>query len=168
MSEIIRVGKPDDLSEVMEIIQEAKDYLAAQGIDQWQNGYPDEFQIQKDLATKDSYVLKVNGITTGFAFLNIGIDEAYEAITDGSWEKVDGQYAAIHRLAVSNAFRGRGLSKKFMALLIEELENRGINDIRIDTHKDNVIVQKLARGLGFEYKGQVIYEGPRMAFQLVK
>lgn len=38
----IRMAYPNEINRIMEIIQDAKDSLAAAGVDQWQDGYPDQ------------------------------------------------------------------------------------------------------------------------------
>lgn len=39
---ILRQTKLEDISRVMEIINQAKCYFKENGIDQWQDGYPNE------------------------------------------------------------------------------------------------------------------------------
>lgn len=51
----------------MEIIKQAQCYFKKQGIDQWQNGYPNSTVIKQDIEKKESYVLTkrvftINGI----------------------------------------------------------------------------------------------------------
>ena len=45
------------VSPIMKIIKDAQNYLADLGIDQWQDGYPDEAQIELDIMNKDSYLV---------------------------------------------------------------------------------------------------------------
>ena len=42
-------AKKEDLFAIMQIIQQAQSYLAMQNIEQWQNGYPNEKVILKDI-----------------------------------------------------------------------------------------------------------------------
>ena len=53
----IRLSTVADISNIMSLIQDAKDYLALQKIDQWQNGYPNTLQVEKDILRGESYVL---------------------------------------------------------------------------------------------------------------
>lgn len=166
MAEKIRKAEKNDIPEISIIIDQAKAFLKVQEIDQWQNGYPSENEINNDVENNEGYVLLVDNKIAGYAYLNIGIDDAYEKITGGNWGNKYSNYAAIHRLAVSNQYRGQGLAKKFIELLIAELVERDIFDIRIDTHPENKIVQKMATDLNFKFRGEVIYEGKRKAYQL--
>lgn len=47
-----RLAEKSDLDKIMEIIEEAKDYLKTLGIDQWQNGYPNEEKILSDIENR--------------------------------------------------------------------------------------------------------------------
>ena len=51
----------NDLPEVMKIIKEAQSYFKEQGIDQWQNNYPNEEVIKNDIKNNHSYVLVKDG-----------------------------------------------------------------------------------------------------------
>ena len=51
----------NDLPEVMKIIREAQSYFKEQGIDQWQNNYPNEEVIKNDIKNNHSYVLVKDG-----------------------------------------------------------------------------------------------------------
>ena len=50
-----------DLESVITIIDEAKEFLKNNNIDQWQNGYPNKEVILKDIENDNSYVLEDNG-----------------------------------------------------------------------------------------------------------
>ena len=49
-----------DISSILKIIEEAQAYLAMQNIDQWQNGYPNEKAILKDMLTNDMLELSIS------------------------------------------------------------------------------------------------------------
>ena len=42
---------PDDLTGIMDIIKQAQTYMNENGIDQWQDNYPDENVISNDIKT---------------------------------------------------------------------------------------------------------------------
>ena len=46
---IFRKATETDLNAIMNIISQAQNYLKEQGIDQWQNGYPNRQTIKKDI-----------------------------------------------------------------------------------------------------------------------
>ena len=46
-----------DLDGVMEIVRQAQASLKARGIDQWQNGYPNENTLREDIQNKIDKIL---------------------------------------------------------------------------------------------------------------
>ena len=53
----IRATEERDLPAVMEILHQAQAYFKAQGIDQWQDGYPDEATIRQDIQNGTAYLV---------------------------------------------------------------------------------------------------------------
>ena len=53
----IQLATISDIPKIIEIIEDAKIYLASLGIDQWQNGYPNAVQIENDIKNAESYVV---------------------------------------------------------------------------------------------------------------
>lgn len=101
--------------QLKKIIKEAKAYLKQQGIDQWQNGYPDDEALETDVKFGITYVLIIDGKIAGTAALHQGLDVNYLNIHDGEWVNgVHGRYTAIHRIAMSADFRGQHLSDKMI------------------------------------------------------
>ena len=60
----------DDLKTVMKIIEDGKNQLKKLGINQWQNGYPDEKDILKDIENNESYVVEISGQIVGTAVIS--------------------------------------------------------------------------------------------------
>ncbi len=54
-----------DINPIMNIIRQAQDYLKEQGIDQWQNNYPNIDTINEDIDNGNSYALVDNGKILG-------------------------------------------------------------------------------------------------------
>ena len=84
----------------MQLIGEAQAYLAAQDIEQWQNGYPNEQAILKDILNNESYVVKLedsNLLAT--AMFTTKNEPTYKSI-EGHWiTESDATYGVIHRMA---------------------------------------------------------------------
>lgn len=94
-------------------------------------------------------------------FVLSGEEEAYKSI-DGNWLN-DAPYGSIHRLASSGVCSGVG------RFALDWCLNKAGN-IRIDTHEDNIPMQKLLKKCGYTYCGKIMYEqyGERIAFHKVK
>ena len=51
-----RKSTKSDVIKIMEIVKQAQEYFKSQGIDQWQNGYPNEEVINNDIENGESDV----------------------------------------------------------------------------------------------------------------
>lgn len=149
----------EQLDIAMRIIEEGRSYLKAQGIDQWQNGYPNETGIQQDIAEGKGYFL-----TDGencFAYLCIDFDgePAYDNI-NGEWlTKSNSNYMVIHRLAFDEQYRGKGLSSAVFRLAEQFCKEKDVKSIRADTDGDNKIMQHVMSKAGFTYCGTIYFAG---------
>lgn len=52
----IRLAFPNEVAQVMTVIEDAKAVIAAYGSDQWQNGYPNEEVMIDDILKGHAYV----------------------------------------------------------------------------------------------------------------
>lgn len=128
--------------------------------DQWKDNRPLPEAIDKDLEKHQSFVLEdKEGIHGVFALVE-GTDPTYLEI-DGAW-KNDHPYVVLHRLASDGKVHG------LFDQMVDYARTRGM-DLRIDTHKDNQIMQHLIEKNGFEYCGIILTDDgtPRLAYQLV-
>jgi len=141
----------------MQIIADAQGYLASLNIDQWQDGYPTEEQFITDIKNNDSYIIVDDeNATIGTTMFSIKPEPTYRQI-EGEWlTEKDAQYGVIHRLAVANKYRSSGMAKFVFDYCENELNANGIKSMRIDTHKDNLGMQKLLKNRGYHYCGVII------------
>ena len=161
-------AKKEDLYRIMQIIGEAQAYLAAQHIDQWQNGYPNEQTILKDIQNDESYILESDGsIQIATAMFTTKNEPTYTNI-EGNWiTKIDAKYGVIHRMAVCENFRGTGIAKFIFNHFEQILKQNSIQSMRIDTHENNLGMRTLLKKLGYVFCG-VIYldnDDKRLAFE---
>ena len=101
-----------NLQQIIKIIGEAQEYLAIHNIDQWQNGYPNEEAILIDIINNESYIITTKeSIIIGTAMFSTKKEPTYKSI-EGQWiTKSDAKYGVIHRMAVTNNFRKKGVAK---------------------------------------------------------
>ena len=163
-----RQATMDDLDKLMEIVKQAQDYFKDAGIDQWQDGYPQRELMESDIAQNISYVLeKDNKVCAVMSVLFDG-EETYHEIYKGQWMS-DGDYVAIHRIAVDSEYKGLGLAP-YMIRQVEELcLQKNIHSIKVDTHRDNIVMQKMLQKNGFQYCGIIYLEdrSERVAFEKI-
>lgn len=67
--------------------------------------------------------------------------EADYAVIDGAWLN-DEPYFAFHRVCVSEAHKGKGLAASLFSYSEAFAKEKGVRNIRIDTHPDNLSMQK--------------------------
>ena len=154
----MRVAMPADIPAMMKVIASARQFLGAQGIDQWQGTYPDQAAIEQDIATGIGRVLIVDGRVAGVAALVVGPDPHYLRIDGAGW-LADVPYLAVHRFAL-DGIRGKQLSRVFFSNIMSEAYRRGFDDLRVDTHAKNVIMQHAITGMGFDFRGIVYMDEP--------
>lgn len=160
---MIRKAIESDLLEIKNIVDKARELMKSSGnINQWVDGYPSIDVLLSDIRSGNAYLLlRENKAVAYFAMID-GPDPTYNLITKGSWLN-DDSYGVLHRVA-SNG-EAKGVFKEILLYASEHYSN-----IRIDTHHDNKIMQRLLEQNGFVYCG-VIFLGdgsPRLAYQRIK
>ena len=103
---------------VVALYREAQAFLAAQGIDQWQDGYPNEETFQEDVARGESWVLEDEGQVVATACLGLGREPTYDTIYQGAWGTEAPEYAflTVERCVLARArARPLGSSKSWSA-----------------------------------------------------
>ena len=161
-------AKKENLALIMQLIGDAQAYLASQHIEQWQNGYPNEQAILKDILNHESYVVKSEDSTLlATAMFTTRNEPTYKRI-EGQWiTEFDATYGVIHRMAVNKGFRGNGIAKFIFNYFEQILKQTSIQSMRIDTHEDNHGMQALLKKLGYVFCGVIYLENndKRLAFE---
>ena len=162
----LRLSTAQDVPEIMTIIEKARAFLKASGVDQWQTGYPDEALIREDIATGIGYVLVDGDIIAATLSIDCAGEPAYDAIEEGAWLSTNLPYGVVHRMAVSPAYRGKGISKVVMAQVEALLLEQSMQSFKIDTHQDNPVMNHMLTRCGFSYCGIIYFEGAaRLAYE---
>ncbi len=149
-----------DLNEIMKLIESSRKLMIANdNPNQWPKGYPSIEMIAEDLAHKDCRIIKCKNAIAGSFVVKNGPDPTYLKINDGHWRD-NSPYIVIHRITSNPEFHG--IFKAIIAYCAKINEH-----IRIDTHKDNTIMQHLLKKNGFEYCGIIHIENgeERLAFE---
>lgn len=160
MEYTIRSGEMVDFPRIMEIYAYARQFMADNGNpNQWGSTHPPAQQLLRDIEEKDLFVIENETGVHGVFFFWIGEDPTYGIITDGSWIS-DAPYGTIHRIAGDGSGGILGAAVKFAL--------SKISHVRIDTHEDNIIMQRAIAKQGFERRGIIYLEdgSPRIAYEL--
>jgi len=163
---ILRKTTKTDIPQVMAIIEQGKDYLRTSGVDQWQNGYPNEKVIIQDISDGYGFVLTRDNEIVATVALSFDGEPFYEDIREGTWLS-NGDFLVIHRMAVSETTRGTEVASELLRQAEQLCRDNNVYSIKIDTHTDNQAMQKLVAKNGFAYCGIVILgtEGERLAYE---
>lgn len=158
---IIRRSSLEDLPQMQTIFTFARKFMAETGNpNQWEANYPGEALLREDIESGDSHViLKDNRIVATF-LLRDGIDQTYNIIYDGKWLN-DTPYATIHRIAGNGEVNG-------IFHTTMQFARRHYSNIRIDTHRDNKVMQNIIIKEGFRYCGIIRDVSERLAYQYTK
>lgn len=155
MNLILRKATHQDIPQLLSLFSEAKDYLKAQGIDQWQTDGPDRLSIVEDISKERTYVYEYNQHIVATAALWLEKDPSYDEIIDGQWLNLSEPYTAIHKVAVSPSMKGKSLGYSLLKELIQISKHLNYRSVRIDTHPDNKQMQHVIQKTGFQYCGIV-------------
>ena len=161
---IIRKTSLADVDRAAEIYDNARKFMRKTGnLLQWNDGYPNADTVREDIKDGKSYVLEDDGLVIAVFYFAIEEDETYKKIYDGEWLTAD-PYAVIHRIAVSDEARGKGAAGFIFEKCYEIHPN-----IKIDTHRDNIPMQKALERAGFKYCGIIYLKSgeQRLAYQKV-
>nr|AOE10626.1 GNAT family acetyltransferase [uncultured bacterium] len=166
----IQLSTFEDIPAIIAIINDAKEYLASQKIDQWQNGYPNAEQVANDIKNNESYVV-VNdeNEVIATAMFTTNPEPTYKII-DGNWNIDENEkYGVVHRMAIKKEFRKFGLATFMFHEFHMQLLEKNIKSLKIDTHEKNLGMQALIKKLGYTYCGIIYtnYHAKRVAFEKV-
>lgn len=155
-----------DINSIMNIIKDAQENFKNEGIDQWQNDYPNYEIIKHDILADNSYIILDHEVIVGTVSISFDGEKTYENIYEGEWLS-NGSYAVIHRMAIDNQYKGLGLSSWIIKNVEELCLNQGIDSIKVDTHVENLPMKKVLMKNEFEYCGIIYLEdkSSRVAFE---
>lgn len=157
----IRPATPADLEDMLAVYAQARAFMARTGNPhQWGDGHPRRELLEEDIARGRSYVIEgEDGLVHAAFFYAPGPDPTYAIIEEGGWRN-DKPYGVIHRIAGDGQVKGvLAAAVDFCARLCDEL--------RIDTHHDNRVMQAALERAGFVRCGIIHLENgePRIAYQ---
>lgn len=156
----IRLATKEDITAADEIYRNAKEYMKKNGNpDQWRGDYPSGLDVELGIPSGVSYVIEDAGEIVATFHFEIGHEPTYDRIYEGEW-KNDAPYAFIHRIAVK--YHGRGIVDFVFSECFKMRQN-----LKIDTHRDNLPMQRVLLRNGFRKCGVIYLESgdERVAYQ---
>ena len=156
---MIRTAQPSDWADIMEIYAIARQFMKQAGNPtQWADTYPTQETVREDIRLGQSYVCVLDGRVQAVFAMIPGDDPTYQVI-QGAWLN-DAPYNAVHRVASRGEVKG--VASQVLSWALETCGN-----VRIDTHDDNLPMQRVLEKNGFVKCGRIWVEdgSPRIAYQ---
>lgn len=159
----IRKATYDDIPRLLQIFSEARLTMRESGnMHQWPDTYPSEEIIRNDISQGHCIICyDEDGTIQGTYACIPGPDTTYAKIYDGEWPD-DEPYYVIHRIAASRSTD----RKESIADICFSSTFLMTDTIRIDTHRENIIMQHILNKHGFRRCGTILLANgePREAY----
>ena len=147
----IRQAGLTDIDGLMKLVRACILKMQSQGIDQWDDLYPDRGTIQRDIENGTAFIAKLAGVNAGMATLNEDQSPEYVNV---SWRH-SGRPAVIHRLMVAPAAEGKGVARALMGFLEGHSERMGCTCVRLDVFVKNPRAVRFYELSSYQRAGQV-------------
>ncbi len=153
------LAKMEYLEQMCEITEQAKAQIRKMGFDQWQKGSPSREIWIRDIEEGNTWAAVEGEEVLGlFAFFTTP-DPSYKEI-DGAWLTGDeSAYATMHRVCVSDKCKGKGVAGQMFGKAVSLAKEHGLPSVRIDTHPENIPMQRALKKAGFVYCGEIYLKG---------
>ncbi len=94
---MIRLAKPQDVEQIMDIINVIKKEMKKENNPQWNDSYPLENDFMNDIKQNALYIIEENNKIRAFASITEDLEDDYEHVNNRTKERS----LVIHRLAVA-------------------------------------------------------------------
>lgn len=140
--------------------------MREEGIDQWDELYPDRAVLEGDLRSGAAFALFIpperqdpaGKRPAAYVALNGEQSPEYAQVT---WALSDESPLVIHRLCVDPRFRGLGAAKRLVLFAEDYARRHGHASIRLDAFSLNPAALSLYESLGYERRGEVFFRKGR-------
>jgi GNAT superfamily N-acetyltransferase len=137
------------------ILDEATDYVAALGYDQWPVPFPQD-ELAQRIERGELFMVEVDGDTAA-TFTLLWDDPSF-------WGEQPPDAAYLHKLAIRREYAGRGLGAAIVEWADAQAAAAGRRYLRLDCMRDNEGIRTYYERLGFEHRGDK--DHPRFAAAL--
>ena len=155
-----------DLPRMWEIILQAKAQMYRENKQQWDETYPLPEHLQADIDKGYAHVLEEDGKVIAYGAIVFDGEPAYDYI-EGEWLSIQ-PYVVLHRLAVADEAKRKGVAVRFMQEIMNMALSKGIHSFKVDTNFDNFYMHKVLAKCGFVYCGIIHYpKGDRWGYEWI-
>ncbi len=166
---MISLGKKEEIDQIITLTKACGKHMRENGIDQWDEHYPDRISIENDVATKTIYCYRENAKIVGIVVLNELQDEEY---TEIDWlTDENSRNLVVHRLAVYPESQGQGIAQQLMTFAENFAQKNNYDSIRLDTFSQNPRNQRFYTKRGYTDLGSIYLkykkEHPYFCYELL-
>jgi len=145
-----RMASTSDIDKICSLIADAIKEMESKNIYQWDELYPVKDDFLEDIKNNSMY-LALEGDEV--AALYVISDESDEAYDYAAWKYDKDTSYVLHRFCVSPSFQNKGIGKKVLLHIEEQIKDMGYESVRLDVFTENPFAQKLYRNNGYEVTG---------------
>ena len=149
---IIRKANKKDLNNIMKMYKSCVTGMLKNGINQWDDIYPNTEIISEDLNVRTYYVAEIDGTIVGGVNIDKNQDNTYLAI---NWKDKSDSFLVVHRLGVKEEFWNKKIGKNMMLFSEKLVIEKGLKSIRLDTYSGNPKAMEFYRRLGYSELGTI-------------
>jgi ribosomal protein S18 acetylase RimI-like enzyme len=149
---IIRKAEISDLENIMLMYKSCVAGMVENGIDQWDETYPNDEIIIEDLNVGTYYVAQMNETIIGGINIDKNQDDTYLSL---DWKDKSDSFLVVHRLGVKEEFWNKKIGKDLMLFTEKLVIEKGLKSIRLDTYSGNPKAMEFYRRLGYTEIGTI-------------
>jgi GNAT superfamily N-acetyltransferase len=149
------VAAPDQVGDVLRVLDEAAGWLLVRGIEQWPARFESSW-VRGSVMRGETWLVEVDGVLSATVTMDW---------SDAVWAKVPGNAAYLHRLAVRR--RSSGLGRVILAWAAGVAREHGLDALRLDCVASNERLRAYYEAAGFVFRGDAEVSGaPGQRLQL--
>jgi len=149
---IIRKANKTDLENIMKMYKSCVKGMLENGIDQWDDTYPNTEIISEDLNVGTYYVAEIDETIIGGVNIDRNQDDTYLTL---DWEDKSDSFLVVHRLGVKEELWNKKIGKDLMLFTENLVIEKGLKSIRLDTYSGNPKAMEFYRRLGYSELGTI-------------
>jgi ribosomal protein S18 acetylase RimI-like enzyme len=153
---MIQQAKLSEIEQILAITKACGERMTLEGMNQWNENYPNSEAFQKDIERNELYVFLAEESIIGSIVISTKMDEDYKTV---DWVTETSNHYYIHRLAVHPDHQGKGIARKMMDFAENLAIENNLVSIRLDTFSKNIRNQKFYENRGYQRLGNIYFKG---------
>lgn len=148
-------AKPREVRMVLEVLNEAADWLRLKGIDQWQSRYFTQSVILEGIRKREVYLARQENKVVGTITIQWS-DPLF-------WGDTPMDAAYFHRLAIKREYAGKGLGHALVEWAEGTAKAAGKSYLRLNCTFENQRLRQYYEDMDYAYRGEAKFRDLRFA-----